>query len=160
MGFRIRITGASEPIELDERSITKVDFSSVSPQDSGARATDYVLSARVWGKMLYRPGGGDPTLALERWARMPSEKADCYRHAEITVVSAGQIVRRFLFPDAFVVEYSEEGGDQSGVGQFYLHIKQRKDENASALITGGLQEAKAGRIGNVIYGIGRRRGKL
>ena len=89
--------------------------------------------------MLYKRGGGgnDPTLGLAQWSQVPSEKADCYRTAEVTVVSAGQIVRQFTLPDAFVMAYSEEENDESGVGTFYIHMKQKKDENAAARIEGG-----------------------
>ncbi|MCI6552085.1 MAG: hypothetical protein MR430_00870 [Lachnospiraceae bacterium] len=139
MGFRMKITGGAEPIVFDERSIVKVDFASVSSKDSNARATDFGLSVRVWGKMLYKLGGegNDATLGLAKWSQVPSEKADCYRSAEITVLAAGQVVRQFTLPDAFVMEYSEEVDDESGVGIFYINMKQKKDENAAARIEGG-----------------------
>ncbi len=139
MGFRMKITGGSEPINFDERSITKVDFDSKSALDSNARATDYSLSVKVWGKMLYKLGGegSDPTLGLAQWAQVPSERADCYRSAEIEVVSAGQVVRQFVLPDAFVMEYTEEEDDEAGVGTFYIHMKQKKDENGSVKVEGG-----------------------
>lgn len=139
MGFRMKITGGPEEIAFDERSITKVDFDSISPSDSNARATDFGLTVKVWGKMLYKLGGGgnDPTLGLTQWSQVTSERPDCYRNAEITVISAGQVVRQFTLPDAFVMEYSEEVDDESGVGTFYIHMKQKKDENAAARIEGG-----------------------
>ena len=139
MGFRLSVTGGAEQIALDEKSIRNVIFGSESAVDSNARATDYGLSVRVWGKMLYKLGGegSDATLELAKWSQVPSEKADCYRSAEVTVVSAGQIVRQFTLPNAFVVEYSEEVDDESGVGTFYINMKQKKDENAAAKIEGG-----------------------
>ncbi|MCC8024648.1 MAG: hypothetical protein LIP16_05000 [Clostridium sp.] len=139
MGFRMKITGGPEEIAFDERSITKVDFDSISPADSNARATDFGLTVKVWGKMLYKLGGegSDPTLGLAKWSQVPSERADCYRNAEITVISASQVVRQFTLPNAFVMEYSEEVDDESGVGVFYIHMKQKKDENAAARIEGG-----------------------
>lgn len=142
MGFRMKITGGSEPINFDERSITKVDFDSKSASDSNARATDYSLSVKIWGKMLYKLGGegSDPTLGLAQWAQVPSEKADCYRNAEISVVSAGQVVRQFILPNAFVMEYTEEEDDETGVGTFYIHMKQKKDENSSVKVEGGFGE--------------------
>ncbi len=139
MGFRMKITGGPEEISFDERSITKVDFNSISPDDSNARATDFGLDVKVWGKMLYKLGGEgtDATLSLAQWSQVPSEKSDCYRNAQITVVAAGQIVRQFTLPDAFVVEYSEDVDDESGVGTFYIHMKQKKDENQATKIEGG-----------------------
>ena len=107
--------------------------------DSNARATDYSLSVKIWGKMLYKLGGegSDPTLGLAQWSQVPSEKAECYRGVEITVVSASQIVRQFKLPNAFVMEYTEEVDDEAGVGTFYIHVKQKKDENAAVSIEGG-----------------------
>ena len=139
MGFRMKISGGAEPISLDERSITKVEFDSGSAPDSNARATDYSLAVKVWGKMLYQLGGegNDATLGLAQWAQVPSEKADCYRSSEISVISAGQVVRQFTLPNAFVMEYSEEQDDETGVGTFYIHMKQKKDENASIKVEGG-----------------------
>lgn len=135
----MEITGGSETIRFDERSITKVDFDSKSALDSNARATDYSLTIKVWGKMLYKLGGegSDPTLALAQWSQVPSEKADCYRNVEISVISASQVVRQFTLPNAFVMEYSEEEDDETGVGTFYIHMKQKKDENAAIKIEGG-----------------------
>ena len=139
MGFRLKVTGGSEEIAFDERSIIKVDFDSKSALDSNARATDYSLSVKIWGKMLYKLGGegSDPTLGLAQWSQVPSEKAECYRGVEITVVSASQIVRQFKLPNAFVMEYTEEVDDEAGVGTFYIHVKQKKDENAPVSIEGG-----------------------
>lgn len=139
MGFRMEVTGGAEAIRFDERSITRVDFDSKSALDSNARATDYSLTVKVWGKMLYKLGGegSDPTLGLAQWSQVPSEKADCYRNVEINVVSASQVVRQFTLPNAFVMEYSEEEDDETGVGTFYIHMKQKKDENAAIRIEGG-----------------------
>ena len=139
MGFRMKITGGAEEVVFDERSITKVDFQSASSADSNARATDFGLTVKVWGKMLYKLGGegSDKTLGLAQWSQVPSERADCYRSAEITVVSASQVVRQFTLPNAFVMEYTEEMDDESGVGTFYIHMKQKKDENGATQIEGG-----------------------
>ena len=116
-----------------------MDFNSASSADSNARATDFGMTVKVWGKMLYKLGGegNDPTLGLAIWSQVPSEKADCYRNAEVTVLSAGQVVRQFTLPNAFVMEYSEKVDDESGVGTFYIHMKQKKDENMATKIEGG-----------------------
>jgi len=92
--------------------------------------------------MLYKVGadGDDGTLGLAKWSQVPSEQADCYRSAKIDVVSAGQVVREYTIPNAFVMEYKEHLDDETGVGTFYLHIKQKKDENDAVKIEGGYGE--------------------
>ena len=142
MGFRLAVSGGAENISLDERTIEKVSFGSDSATDSNARATDFGIAVKITGKMLYKVGadGDDGTLGLAKWSQVPSEQADCYRSAKIDVVSAGQVVREYTIPNAFVMEYKEHLDDETGVGTFYLHIKQRKDENDAVKIEGGYSE--------------------
>ena len=142
MGFRLSVSGMNGKIELDERNIQTVGFYSQSAKDSNARATDFGIAARITGKMLFKVGGSgeDGTLGLSKWSQVPSEQADCYRNAEITVVSAGQVVRKYTIPNAFVLEYEEHLDDETGVGTFYLHIKQKKDENSAVKVEGGYGE--------------------
>ena len=137
MGFRLQIDGAG-PVKLTERAITKVTFGSEIPEDSNARATDNGASIRIWGKLLFSLGGEeqDSTLNLAQWSLVPSESADSYRTVQVDVVSASQIVRRGTLPNAFVVEYSEALDDESGVGSFYLHVKQKKDQTDKVTIDG------------------------
>ena len=130
MGFRLAVSGGAENINLDEKTIQKVTFSSDSATDSNARATDFGIAA----------DGEDGTLGLSKWSQVPSEQADCYRNAQIDVVSAGQVVRKYTIPNAFVMEYEEHMDDETGVGTFYLHIKQKKDENDAVKIEGGYGE--------------------
>jgi hypothetical protein len=139
MGFRLKVTGGADPISFDERAITSVVFSSETPKDSNARATDYGMSVQIRGKMLYFLGAADAdqTLGLAQWSQVPSHKANCYRNLEIEVVSASQVVRKITLPQAFVMEYTEELDDENGVGTFYLHAKEKKDENRLVKIEGG-----------------------
>jgi len=138
MGFRLKVDGA-EPVSLSERCIKNVQFSSEIPQDSNARATDNGVAMKVWGKMLFSLGAEaeDSTLNLARWSQVASESATCYRNVQVDVVSAGQIVRSYTLPNAFVVEYSEELDDEAGVGEFYIHLKQKKDVTSNVAIDGG-----------------------
>ena len=45
--------------------------------------------------------------------------------------------RRPVVPNAFVMEYSESLDDKTGVGEFYLHVKQKKDKTTDTAIEGG-----------------------
>ena len=142
MGFRLVVSGGAENIKLDEKSIQTVVFSSESAKDSNARATDFGITVKITGKMLFKVGAGEEegTLGRSKWSQVPSEKAECYRNAQIDVVSAGQVVRKFTIPNAFVMGYEEDMDDETGVGTFSLHIKQKKDENNAVKIEGGYGE--------------------
>ena len=137
MGFRVEIDGAG-PVKLSERAITRVEFDSEIPQDSNARATDNGAALKIWGKLLFSLGGEeqDSTLNLAQWSLVPSESADSYRNVKVDVVSASQVVRQVTLPNAFVMEYSEELDDETGVGAFYLHVKQKKDQTDKVTIDG------------------------
>jgi len=138
MANRLKVTGKGSSISLGEKSVTRVLFDSDIPQDSNARATDYGLGIKVWGKILFDlAAGGDQTLKLAKWSQIPSYNADCYRHLEAKVISAGQTVRQYTLTDAFVVEYNEELNADTGVGTFYLHARQKKDENERVTVNGG-----------------------
>ena len=130
MGFRLEIDGAG-PVKLTERAITRVEFGSEIPQDSNARATDNGAALKIWGKLLFALGGQeqDSTLNLAQWSLVP-------RTVKVDVISASQVVRQITLPNAFVMEYSEELDDETGVGSFYLHVKQKKDQTAKVAIDG------------------------
>lgn len=141
MGFRLTVDG-SGPVNLSERCITDVEFHSEIPADSNARATDNGAALKIWGKMLFSLGAEsqDATLNLAKWSVVPSDSADCYRNVKVDVVAAGQIVRQITLPNAFVMEYTEGLDDETGVGTFYLHVKQKKDLTGSTAVEGGFSQ--------------------
>lgn len=141
MGFRVTIDG-SGPVNLTEQCVTGVEFFSDIPKDSNARATDNGTALKIRGKMLFSLGAEaqDATINLAKWSVVPSESADAYRNVKVDVVAAGQIVRQFTLPNAFVMEYEESLDDETGVGEFYLHVKQKKDLTKMTKIEGGFSE--------------------
>jgi len=138
MANKLVVTGKGSSISLGEKHVTRLLFDSETPQDSNARATDYGLGIKVWGKILFDlAAGGDQTLGLAKWSQVPAESGDSYRLVEAEHISASQVVRKYTLTDAFVVEYSEKMDVETGVGTFYLHVRQKKDENAKVAINGG-----------------------
>ena len=138
MGLRMKIEG-SESISLMETSITGVRFGSDIPHDSNARSTDLGSTVLVEGKILAAVGGetADDTSKIAKWSLVPAENSDCYRNAEITVISASQIVRQITIPNAFVVGYEEDFSDETGIGTFRLLMKQKKDKMRALKFEGG-----------------------
>jgi hypothetical protein len=138
MGFKLKIEG-QENIELGVKSIVTVKFLTDTPDDSNARSTDLGTSIIVTGKILAAVGGdeADGTMKMGKWSLVPAEKADCYRKLTIQVIAADQVVRKFYFPNAFVVDYTENFGDEEGTGTFSLHMKQKKDKLSDVTVEGG-----------------------
>lgn len=138
MGFTLKVEGNST-IELGTTSITGVRVQTDIPQDSNARSTDLGSTVTITGKILTAVDGDlfDGTRQLGLWALVPAEKSDCYRKVTVEVIAASQVVRKYSYPNAFVVDYKEVYGDEEGVGTFTLVIKQKKDKIAQIAVEGG-----------------------
>lgn len=141
MGFRVKVEG-NDTIDLGLENILTVEFKTDTPDDSNARSTDLGVTLKVTGKILAAVDGeaADQTIKLAQWSLVPAENADCYRNITIDVISASQVVRQITFPNAFVVDYKEDFGDEEGVGTFYLYAKQKKDKTAKVAFQGGFGE--------------------
>lgn len=138
MGFTLKVEGAST-IDLGTTSVVGVKFRTDIPHDSNARSTDMGSTVEITGKILTAVDGDafDSTRQLGLWALVPAEKSDCYRKVTIEVIAASQVVRKYTYPNAFVVDYKEDYGDTEGVGTFTLIIKQKKDKMAQVTVEGG-----------------------
>lgn len=138
MGFTLKVEG-NTTIELGTISITGVKVSTDIPQDSNARSTDLGSTITVTGKILTAVDGDpfDATRQLGLWALVPAENSDCYRKVTVEVIAASQVVRKYSYPNAFVVDYKEDYGDVEGIGTFKLIMKQKKDKMAQVSVEGG-----------------------
>ena len=138
MGFTLKVEGNSS-IELGKDSIISVKVRTDIPQDSNARSTDLGSTVTITGKILTAVDGDpfDSTKQLGLWSLVPAESSDCYRKVTIEVVASSQVVRKYTYPNAFVVDYREHYGDEEGVGTFTLIIKQKKDKMAQVSVDGG-----------------------
>lgn len=135
MGFILKV---GDSINLGVEAVQTVDFSVDTPKDTNAKTTDVGVTMKVTGKILSMVDGGtESTVDLALWSMVPAEKADCYRKVTVKVTAAGQVVREYTLPNAFVVDYKENYGDTEGVGTFELVVKQKKDKNSATAITGG-----------------------
>lgn len=138
MGFKLKVEGA-ETIELGMDNIQTVTYKTDTPDDSNARSTDVGSILEITGKIITAVDGdkADDTMKLTLWSLVPAEKADCYRKATLEIIAADQVVRKIYFPNAFVVDYTEDFGHTEGVGTFTLVIKQKKDKNDLVKVEGG-----------------------
>lgn len=141
MGFRVKITGGKD-VEFNEGIITSVEFISDTPDASNARSTDLGLILKIVGRINFSLGAEeeDSTVELANWSLMPSDQSDCYRNVQVQVVNGGQIVRQYTYPNAFVMDYTEDLNDEEGVGEFELLLKQKKDLTAKVELKGNFEE--------------------
>ena len=141
MGYRLKVEGPSTT-ELNENSVTHITFDAgTSNAAFNARATFTELGMKVYGKINFSISGenADPTVDLAIWSVQGSDTKDCYRKVTVLAVEGGQTVRSYVFPNAFVRQYTEEISDETGVGTFYIEIRQKMDLNSAVEFTGGFE---------------------
>jgi hypothetical protein len=138
MGFRVEIKG-EDTVRLGETIVESAIFKTDTPQDSDARSSDLGATLVVTGKILTALEGAevDDTIKLAKWSNVPAESKDSYRDVTVRVIAAGQVVRQYQLPNAFVVDYSEVFDDAVGTGHFSLIVKQKKDQLAKLTLDGG-----------------------
>jgi len=139
MGIRLKIEGV-ETIQLDEHNILTSRFMFDTSSDTAARATDVLTALEVTGKILTAVDGTpvDDTQKIARWSLVRAESADCYRVVTVEVISAGQVVRKYQLPNAFVSDYDESfGEDGDGSGKFRLIARQKSDLFDKTKVEGG-----------------------
>lgn len=138
MSLRVHIEGA-DSFEIAKECVKKVVYKTDIPLDSNARTKDVGSTLQISGKILTAVDGDpfDSTLKLGEWSKVPAESAACYRKVTVEILQAGIIERKYIFPNAFVVNYKEDYGNTDGVGMFHLILKQKKDKISSIEITGG-----------------------
>lgn len=138
MAFVVKVEGA-EAFEISKECVKSVKMTTDIPQDSNARTKDVGATMVITGKILTAVGGDpfDSTRKMALWSVVPAERADCYRKVTIEYVAAGIMERKYCFPNAFVVDYKEDYGDEAGIGTFTLIIKQKKDKFNAISVEGG-----------------------
>ena len=138
MGFILKVDGPN-PVDLGIDHILTLSFDMDTPNDSNARSTDMNSTLLITGKILTALDGAaaDSSINLAKWSKIPAEDMTAYRNLEIEVINASQVVRKFTFPHAFVVDYTEDFGSDEGVGTFTLKVRQKKDKTDLVGIEGG-----------------------
>ena len=103
MGFMLNV---DDSIKLGVDTIQTVDFAIDTPKDSDARTTDVSVTMTITGKVLTMVDDGtEGTVDLALWSMISAETADCYKKVTVSVTAAGQVVREYSLPNAFVVDY-------------------------------------------------------
>ena len=135
---------ADPEITLEEESARQVIFKVEIPPDSRARTKDVGVTLTLVGKILadtsQAGNAADSTAKIMEWSVVPSEKKEAYRSVTVKIKSGGIVTRQYELPNAFIVDYTEDFADDSGVGEFTLKLKQMKNKLADVKVTGGFSE--------------------
>lgn len=140
MGFRLNLKNAEESFFIERENIVNVKFISDSADETNARSTDINVGLEIEGKIIASLGGNDSndeTKKLLLWSLVNAEEIGAYKEVSLEVILAGNVVRKYLLPNAFVVDYIENYDDKSGMGKFILKLKQKKEKIKDIQIEGG-----------------------
>jgi len=132
------VVGA-DTFTVPKECIVSAEFITDIPKDSDARTADVGTTMVITGKILTAVDGdpSDSTRQMALWSAVPAKKAECYRNVTVKNVRGNVVVREYMFPNAFVVDYVENFDDKEGVGTFTLKIKQKKDRLEYVTVNGG-----------------------
>ena len=101
------------------------------PLDSNARTKDVGATMVITGKILAALDGDitDSTRKLALWSVVSAEKADCYRKVTVEHVAGGVMERKYCFPNAFVIKYSEDFDNKGRRRNLYVSAQTEERQN-------------------------------
>ena len=134
MPIKVTIAGGIELKQCLDSVYFKVD----TADDSDARTTDIGNTIQITGRIDV---DFEPTVGLYSWSLIKPDstnKAEVYKQVEVDITSVKDdiLIRKVVFPEAFVVDYSESYSKDTGVGTFKICLKQKKDNNEGVEVSG------------------------
>jgi hypothetical protein len=116
-------------VSLPRESVKSFHVHTETPRTNDGRGTDTSVTMTIKGPIRSADDNAfvtDETIKLARWAT-EYEDAKAYSQATATATASGQVLRRDVYPDAFVVCYSERFDITKGVGTYNIILRQKKD---------------------------------
>lgn len=123
MSYKVTIQGA-----VLEKCIEHVTFTVDTPNHYDMR-TDPKNSMIITGRIDTDEG----TALLYKWALLPATNSDCYKEIAVEYTKDNQLVRKVCFSKAFVVDYSENYSNYSGVATFTLYVRQFRGKDIECI---------------------------
>jgi len=137
MAYTFRLEGTYSA-NLPQESVTAFTARTETPRTNDGRGVDTAVTMTMSGpiRSVDENAITDETLNLARWAT-EYDDGKAYSQATSTAVASGQVLRRDVYPEAFVVCYKEKFNVSSGVGTYEITLRQKKDLIDNVQTTGG-----------------------
>jgi hypothetical protein len=138
MAYTLKAEGANS-FNMTDETVETVKFENVSSDNSNARARDTFQTLAITGRIRSAADGDlkDETISAAKWSLVPAAVPAAYQKVTATAVAAGQTTRKYEFSQGFVVSYTEKFTVESGVGEFTMRIRQKKDQLDQVKVSGG-----------------------
>lgn len=135
MAIVLRIAKFGEDIDdsaapaLDSSFIDSVEFTCETMDSTKGRSATQRFGLVIEGSINYslKDGVEHPLDEITAWAGSPAEDPETYRKIQVDVIASDQVVRRYIFPDTFVMAYEEEMNEKTGRGKFKLVLREKAD---------------------------------
>ena len=139
MGFTLKVEG-NESLFYGENIVQMVTASLDTPNNVRAKSTQMCLTLQIAGKLQADDNDSlnSQTVKLFEWSMIPPEEEDVYRTVTVEFNHGGQCFRRITLDTAFVVDYDERYSTSSGVGDFFMTIRQKSDVLKGVKVEGNL----------------------
>lgn len=139
MGFTLKIEG-NESLFFGENIVQMVTASLDTPNNVRAKSTQMCLTLQIAGKLQADDNDSlnSQTVKLFEWSMISPEEEDVYRTVTVEFNHGGQCFRRITLDTAFVVDYDERYSTSSGVGDFFMTIRQKSDVLKGVKVEGNL----------------------
>jgi len=137
MPYKFKLEGVYSA-NLPQENVKSFRAHTETPRTNDGRGTDTAVTMTMSGPVRSVADGAisDETINLARWATEYDE-AKAYSQATATAEASGQVLRRDVYPNAFVVRYSEKFDVSAGVGTYNIILRQKKDLLDLIVNTGG-----------------------
>ena len=137
MAYRFKIEGIHSA-NLQQENVSSFSVHTETPRNNDGRGVDTAVTMTLSGpiRSVDERALADETINLARWAT-EHDDARAYAQATATAVASGQVLRNNVYPNAFVVCYTEKFNIGSGVGTYNMVIRQKKDLLDKIENTGG-----------------------
>ena len=123
-----------ESVELDlETSLEKYTFKLNSDDGVESKDRNIMIELTIEGK-LAKEVAGEASVYFTEWALDDTDEA--YRYVELMKYNVNVCGKKYVLPNAFVVDYEESTNNKSDDHpKFSLFIKQNKDERSDFSVT-------------------------
>jgi len=137
MAYKFKAEGIHSA-NLPQENVKSIKAHTETPRTNDGRGTDTAVTMLVTGaiRSVDENAIADETINLAKWATEYDE-AKAYSKATATAEASGQVLRNDIYPNAFVVSYSEKFDIGAGVGTYELKLRQKKDLLEGIENTGG-----------------------
>ena len=137
MAYKFKLEGIHSAT-LPQENVKSFRAHTETPRTNDGRGTDTAVTMTLSGAVRSVDDNAitDETINLARWATEYDE-AKAYSQATATAEASGQVLRNDVYPNAFVVSYSEKFDIGAGVGTYSMVLRQKKDLLEMIQNTGG-----------------------